>query len=384
MTTDVREKPATSPRLQSIDALRGFDMFWIIGADAVANSLAKLFGLTTLADQFKHVEWHGFRFYDLIFPLFLFIVGVVLPFSLSKYSDGTVQKFDRLGLYRRIFLRSLILVLLGLIHNGLLQFNFEKFRWPGVLQRIGICYFVAAMIVVHLRLRWQVVIFFSIVIGYWALLKFVPAPGFEPFDLSKEGCLVGYIDRRVLPGRLYYGYGDNEGLLSTIPAIATTLLGSFAGYWLRTNRTPANKLLGLIVAAAICLIWGYLWSYTFPLNKILYTSSFVLVTGGWSLALLATFYGLIDVLGLRNWSFFFVVIGMNAITIYVLQSLVDFKKLSQSLLDGVIRIGGEMSASMLTAGQIDAAQKVVLMLGVLALKWWLLWYLYRNKTFLRV
>jgi predicted acyltransferase len=372
--SELREAPvAGSGRIRSIDALRGFDMFWIIGGDALFIAIGKWLDLPILVEQLDHVVWNGFHFYDLIFPLFLFIVGVVLPFSLSKYTqpgDAPVHA-SRTSAYGRILRRTLLLIVLGLIHNGILTLAFSDFRWPGVLQRIGICYGLAALIVLHTGVRGQLLWLAGLLAGYWALFHFVAAPGQEPYDLTMEHSLAGYVDRLLIPGRLYYGFGDNEGLLSTIPALGTTLLGALAGHWLKAPHSPAIKFAGLLVAAAACLAAGYAWSATFPLNKILWTSSFVLVTGGWSLALLAAFYLLIDMAGWQRWGFIFVVIGMNPITIYVVQQFVDFEAISRYFLGGIARYGG-------------SAEEVVLALGAIVVRWLALLYLFRNKTFLRV
>ena len=374
---------SSEPRLQSIDALRGFDMFWIMKGDAFFKALAVWVGFPVVATQLEHVKWDGFHFYDLIFPLFLYLVGVVLPFSLTKYQTGGDLAPNRSGVYLRVIRRTLLLIALGLINNGILQLDFSNFRWAGVLQRIGVCYFFAALTVIHLGIRSQAILLAGILAGYWAALRFIPVPGFDAYDLTMEGSLVGYVDRMLLPGRLYYKFGDNEGLLSTIPAIGTTLLGVLTGHWLRSSYSRFHKFLGLCGAAVVCLVAGYLWSFSFPLNKILWTSSFVLVTGGWSLTLLALFYLLIDVIGWRRWAFFFIVIGMNAITIYVMQNFVDFNKMSEFFLGGVSRYVGEFCTA---AGHTEAekAQRAVLMFGVLTLKWLVLWFLYRHRAFLRV
>lgn len=388
-TETVALKPEQPARLQSIDALRGFDMFWIMGADGLVKTIAKWLGLPSVADQFSHVKWDGFHFYDLIFPLFLFVVGVVLPFSLSKYSDPTLEKPPMGPVYARLFRRAFLLFFLGLMFNGFLNFDFSDFRWLGVLQRIALCYLFAALIVVNLNITGQAIVTAAIVIGYWALFKYVAAPGSQPFDLTIEGSLAGYVDRTFLPGKLYYKFGDNEGLLTTVPAIATTMMGVLAGHCLRSKWSPVQKLVALYIAAALCLTAGYLWSYSFPLNKILYTSSFVMVTGGWCLTLLATFYLIIDVIGFRSWSFFFTVIGMNAITIYMMARFVDFQKISVFFLGGVANIASRIfgtggTADAATPNPDDFAKVTVIIIGVLAAKWLVLWYLYRNKTFLRV
>lgn len=401
MSTDtVQPKAEQGVRLQSIDALRGFDMFWIMGGDALAKTVTKWMGWTSAAEQFSHVKWDGFHFYDLIFPLFLFVVGVVLPFSLSKYSDPSLEKPDLRPVYLRLAKRAFLLFFLGLVFNRFLNFeflvfepsphfDFHEFRFLGVLQRIALCYLFAALLVVNLNITGQAIATIAIIVGYWALFKFVAAPGSQPFDLTMEGSLAGYVDRLLLPGRLYYKYGDNEGLLTTVPAIATTMIGVLAGHCLRSKWSPTQKLVALYVASALCLTAGYLWSYSFPLNKILWTSSFVLVTGGWCLTLLATFYLIIDVLGFRQWSFFFTVIGMNAITIYMMAKFIDFERISNFFLGGIANIaskilGTGVSAEAAAGGAVDFAKMTILIIGVLAAKWLVLYFLYCKKTFLRV
>jgi predicted acyltransferase len=365
---------APTDRLTSIDALRGFDMFWIVGGDDIAKALAKWWNTPqskTFAEQFEHVAWEGFRFYDLIFPLFLFTVGVVLPFSLRKYQTGGQPKS---AAFARLLRRVVLLFLLGLIYNNLLRFDFANLRVTGVLQRIAICYGIAAMIFLLTRVRTQVILFVAILIGYWAILMYVPSPESKAGDLSIQTNLAGYLDRHYLPGKIYksfYGFGDNEGLLSTIPAVATALLGVLAGHWLLSSRGRWLKAFGLAVAGVACLGLGTLWAREFPIIKILWTSTYVLIAGGWSLLLLALFYTIIDVLRFRAWAFFFVIIGMNAITIYVARHFIPFGEISHDLLGGVARFSGSFGP-------------VVVPIGTIVLEWLFLLHLYRNKIFLRV
>lgn len=213
-------------RLVSIYALRGFDMFWIIGGAKLAGiifTLRQVPWMARVALEFEHSIWHGFTFYDLVFPLFLFIVGLAIPFSLSKYSRGAdIFKNSAAYGYIRIIIRTITLLVLGFIVNGLLDFNFSSMRWPGVLQRIAICYLFAAVILMLTKGRRQALIIGIIIIiilaGYWAIMRFVPVPGGVAGDLSQEGNLAGYIDRAIIPGSFCcYGYGDNEGLLTTLP-----------------------------------------------------------------------------------------------------------------------------------------------------------------------
>ena len=361
----------SASRLKSLDALRGFDMFWIVGGDALANGILTRFPSPTterLKAQLEHVEWEGFVFYDLIFPLFMFMVGCVIPFSLEKFRERPTAA------YVRILKRTALLFLLGVICNGLLKFDFANLRYAGVLQRIALCYGMASVLFLNLKLRGQVAAIFSILLGYWAVLALVPVPGGTAGDFTKEGNLGGYLDRNFLPGKImdeYYGFGDNEGLLSTIPAIATVLLGVLAGQWLKSARTGWTKSAGLLACGILCVIVGTLWGQKFPIIKNLWTSSFVLVAGGWSLLLLCFFYTVIDVLRWQKWSFFWIVIGMNAITIFIAPRFIDFSKIATFFLSGTAELSGDWSSVVLTVGSLSA-------------KWMFLYYLYRNRIFLRL
>ena len=373
------DKPAPRPgeRLLAIDALRGFDMFWIIGGDRLGRALGEWSGTKAgleLQGQLEHVEWEGFRFYDLIFPLFLFLVGAVLPFSLEKFRGE-----GRGAAYRRIARRTALLFGLGLLTNGLLQFQWEELRIAGVLQRIALCYGIAAVIALNGSSRGIALALAAILLGYWALLANVAAPGGMPGDYSIAGNLPGWVDRHYLPGDIkeaYYGFGDNEGLLSTIPAVATTLMGVLAGRWLRSGRGPWRKVGGLVVAGASAVIVGEVWGLRFPIIKNLWTSSFVLVAGGLSLLLLAAFYAVLDVLRFRRWAFFFAVIGANAITIYVAPRFLDFPYFARFFLGGIYRLSGQY-----VSGDF---RQVVEAAGVLAAEWLFLLYLYRKRIYLRV
>ena len=361
-----------SERVVSIDALRGFDMFWITGGGALIHALYRTFPnsfFQALHTQFRHVPWAGFRFYDLIFPLFLFIVGAVLPYSiLRKLERGA----SRREIYWRVVRRTILLFILGLVYNGLLDFEFDHFRIAGVLQRIALCYFFAALIVLNFGLRGQILWMGGLLVGYWAVMKLVPVPGYGAGNLTPQGNLAAYIDQLFLPGRFCcYAFGDNEGILSTIPAVGTTLLGVMAGHWLRTDRTPNTKAAGLAVAGVASLGLGLLWSLDFPIIKNIWTSSYVLYAGGWSLLLLALFYWIIDVKGWRRWAFFFIVIGVNPITIYVLQSQFDFRTVAAIFIRGFVDHCGSY-------------QLLVWVVTVVAVKWLFLYHLYRQRIFLRV
>jgi predicted acyltransferase len=362
---------SSNARVLSIDALRGFDMFWIIGGGAIFESLVHVWKhpiTETLATQLTHVVWEGFRFEDLIFPLFVFMVGAVMPFSILRRQE---QGHSSAQLHWHVVRRAATLFLLGLIYNGLLNFNWPETRWPGVLQRIALCYFFAALIVLNTRWRTQAILVGVVLLAYWAVTMLVPVPGGQAGDLTMEGCLSSYVDQQVIPGVLYYKYGDNEGVLSTFPAVCTALLGALAGQWLRSNRTGSAKAAGLAIAGFFSVAVGLLWSLVFPIIKILWTSSYVLVAGGLSMMLLALFYWVIDVKGYRRWTFPFVVIGTNAITIYFLQSFVNFEEISKFFLGGLAQHNSHLAPLIIPAGAFAAS-------------WLLLWFLYRHKIFFKV
>jgi predicted acyltransferase len=363
-------KPADG-RIVSIDALRGFDMFWIMGADSFFTSALALSAApwaATLRAQLEHTEWHGFTFYDLIFPLFLFVAGVSVPIAFEKrLSRGE----SRAALARHVVVRTAKLFFFGLLVNGLLDLNFPEMRWPGVLQRIALCYCAASFAVIFFSRRAQAVLAAAVLVGYWVLLLVVPVPGAGAYALTPEGNLAGYLDRLLVPGRFCcYPFGDNEGLLSTVPAVGTTLLGVMASYWIRSSRQPRAKVIGLGAAGVASLVAALAWHPWFPINKLLWTSSYVLFAGGWSLLLLALFYWIIDVRGWRAWAFPFVVIGMNPITIYLAQALFDFGVVAAIFTHGFIRHLGpyEFAFQALT---------------VLVTKWLFLYFLYRQRIFLK-
>ncbi len=378
--TDHRPEPALAQpapvrRLLSLDALRGFDMFWIIGGEDIFYVLAKTTGwawAVFMAGQLTHVAWNGFRPYDCIFPLFLFLAGVSTPYSLGSRLD---RGDDRGAIVRKIIMRGLVLVLLGLIYNnGLFVKPLAEMRFPSVLGRIGLAGMFAQLIYVYVRNeRARYGILAGILLGYWALLMLVPVPGFGAGNLTMEGRLVGYIDRLLLPGHLYKVVHDPEGLLSTLPAIATGLFGIFVGTVLRTKGlSDGHKLRRLVLAGVGCVAAGWIWHLVLPINKNLWTSSFVLVAGGWSMLALSLFYWIIDVKNWSRWTYFFVVIGMNSILIYLAGQVIHFEHAATYLFGGLLGFFSE------------PVQAVGAVIAFLAVKWVFLHFLYRKKVFLRV
>lgn len=367
---------APSRRLMSVDALRGFDMIWIIGAASVAralNGLGDWAFLQAVAGQLVHPDWAGFTFFDLIFPLFVFIVGVSLVFSLGR----TIEQEGRGAAVRRILRRSLLLFLIGIFYAGGFSRPFEEIRWVGVLQRIALCYCFAGILFCYFKPRVLIGICFALLVGYWGLMTFVPVPGIGSASYAEGQNLANWIDHQLLPGRLYRGTWDPEGILSTLPAIATCLLGVFAGLLLQnTSVAPARKSQWLLGAGAAGVLLGWLWGFQFPINKHIWTSSFVLLTGGMSAILLAVFYQTIDVWRWRKWSLPFVWVGMNAITIYLAHNLMRFGDIARRF------VGGDVQNFL--NGWITGLGEVMVSVVLLALSFLLCWFLYRKKIFLRL
>jgi len=361
-------------RIASLDALRGFDMFWIIGGDAVLRSLPAVADTPAtrfLARQVEHNAWAGFTFYDFVFPLFLFIIGAVMPFSLLRRAE---RGESRKRIFLHIVKRSLVLILLGLVAGGILEFEFANMRWMGVLQRIGLCYLLVSLLVLNTKKKAQAGVFVAVLVLYWAALALIPVPHFGAGSMTPEGSLHTYIDQKVLPGRFlpeFYGPGDSLGVLSTLTAACSLLLGVFAGYWLKSDRNPKAKTLGLVAGGVLCLGLGYAWSFAFPIIKHIWSSTYVLWAGGWCLLLMAAFYWVIDVKGRGRWAFFLTVIGMNAILVYFGQEVVDFDKIAAFFLSGVVANAGALSPIIIPA-------------GALAVKWLGLRLLYGRKLFFSV
>lgn len=367
---------APAQRLSSLDALRGFDLMWIVGADAFGTAFAHLdagSSFKPFAAQFEHVAWAGFHFYDLIFPLFVFMIGVSITYSLGRL----VATEGRTGALRRVFRRALIMYLLGLFYYGGFSTSIGNFRLVGVLQRLAFCYFFASLLFIYFRPRTVGVIGVGLLIGYWALLTFVPVPGWGAGDFAEGHNLTNWIDQQYLPGRKWNGDHDPEGLLSTLPAIVSCLLGVFAGLVVRDPaRTEKRKTALLAGAGVVLIVLGQFWSLQFPLIKAIWTSSFVLVAGGWSLLLLAAFYVVIDVWKMRTWATPFVWLGTNALTLYVLSAVMNFWQLSERL------AGGDVAA-WLNARWTGLGELVLAVLSV-AFCMAIGRFLYVRKIFLRL
>ena len=368
-----QDSAAKSPRLMSLDALRGFDMFWIVGADALVEGLRKLSDgpvIQGVANQLEHVAWTGFHFEDLIFPMFVFIVGVSLVFSLTR----TIEQEGRKAAVTRILSRSLLLYLLGVFSYGGFGTPFHEIRLLGVLQRIALAYMFAGLIFCFFQTRGRIIWCVSLLIGYWLLLTFVPVPGGTAGNFAEGQNLTNWLDQHYLPLRKWDGDHDPEGLLSTLPAIASCLLGVFVGVFLRDTKRSELKKVGQLAAAGLVLVaLGWLWNLQFPVIKKIWTSSFVLVAGGYSCLLLSFFYFVIEVLKWRLWAMPFVWIGMNPITIYMVHNLVDIHKIAQRF------AGGDLNRLY-----FGRAGDLAIALVEMAITLGICWFMYRRKIFLRV
>ncbi|MDD5305665.1 MAG: DUF5009 domain-containing protein, partial [Elusimicrobia bacterium] len=311
------EKQSSAERILSVDALRGFDMFWIVGGVGVVHSLIEVFWNPLppwLEYQFHHVDWQGFSAWDLIMPLFLFVVGVSMPFSFAKRLE---QGENKRLIYRHVVRRVIILWVLGMIAQGnLLQYDFSKLHfYSNTLQSIASGYLVGSIALIELGRRGRIVLTGVLLLGYWALMALVPVPGHGSGVLEPQANLALYIDQTLM-GRFR---ADNtySWILSSMTFAATVLLGIMGGELLRSKLPPYRKVAWLTAAGAAGLGLGQVWGVEFPIIKHLWTSSMVLYAAGWSFLMLALFYLVIDVWGFRKWTLFFIVIGMNAIAVYM-------------------------------------------------------------------
>ncbi len=360
-------------RLASLDALRGFDMFFmVIGDIAIITSLAK--GLKNewfnnhILPQADHVPWEGFVAWDLIMPLFLFIVGAAMPFSFAKR--------QRLGqnkprIYMHILFRVIVLWILGMVAQGnLLTYDLSKFAfYSNTLQSIAAGYLIASILLLHFNVVWQVLITIALLMGYWALLVLVPVPGHGAGQLTPDGNLAMYIDKLILGP--YQDGTTYTWILSSMTFATTVMMGVFAGKLLLSKLGNIRKVLFLLASGVACIYLGWAWGQVFPIIKHIWTSSMVLYAGGYSLLLLSLFYLLFDVLPLRFLAFPFIVIGMNAIVIYIAVHVINFPALARPFVAGLSQWTGDWQDFVRTAGGFVIA-------------WLILLYMYRKKTFIKI
>ena len=374
-----------SERLTSIDVFRGL---LVAGMIVVDNP-----GSDDLAyGPIKHADWNGWTTADFIFPSFLVLVGVSMVYSFN----ARLQRGEsRTKIFRHAIIRSLILIAVGLFVNASPIYGLDLHTWRlyGVTQRIALCYLVAAILVLWSNWRWQVLALIACLVGYWAMLRFMPVPELGvpgrdiPF-MDPERSIVAWLDRHIFPGRLYNTVRDPEGLLSTIPAIGTTLIGMLTGHWLRTQASQTTKAIRMAGCGLLLLVAGLSWNYRFPINKNLWTSSFVLFSGGAALMTLALFYWIVEIRNWRGiWTMPFLVFGMNAISGFVADSFVygPGYTFTVKASNGTALSWHEAAQAKLMALGLNAPNaSLVYSLGALLFCWVLLWLLWRKRIFIKV
>jgi predicted acyltransferase len=362
--------PIPATRLASLDALRGFDMFWITGGTAILTGLGKVVDrpwFDKFLEQFDHVPWRGLHFYDLIWPLFMFIMGAAIPLAVAKRrSKGET---DRRLLLHALW-RAIVMFCLGTVTQGnLLLFDWYKFRpCYSVLHGLAVGYLIATLVAVKFKPKWHAPTIAAFLLAYWAVVMLVPVPGVGAGVLTPQGNLPTYVDKLVL-GHLHYG--ENTWFLSYPGFGASVLLGVLAGQLLMSGRSERLKIFRLLGMGALSLAAGLVWSLWFPVIKLMWTSSYVLISGGFSFLVLALFYWIVDVRGYRKWAFGFIVIGMNSIAVYIATEIFDFRRVGNIFVGHLLpRVGRWDSLVEATAA--------------FAIVWLILYWMYRKKEFIRI
>ena len=362
--------PAPADRLVSLDALRGFDMLWITGGTAILLGLGKVLQrpwFDRFLDQFEHVPWQGLHLFDLIWPLFMFIMGAAIPLSIAKRrSRGATDRSLLLHAVRR----AIILFALGTITQGnLLLFDISKFRpCYSVLHGLAAGYLLATIVVLKVKPKWHALTIGIFLLAYWAMVMFIPVPGVGAGVLTPDGNIAAYVDKLVL-GRFHYG--ENTWFLSYLGFGASVLLGVLAGQILMAGCPARSKVYRLLRAGTVSLVLGLLWSIWFPVIKLMWTSSYVLIGGGLSFFAVALFYWIIDVRGYRKWAFGFIVIGMNSIAVYFATEVFDFRHVGNVFVGHLLPWLGPWDRFV----EASAAFAVV---------WLILYWMYRKKEFVRI
>jgi predicted acyltransferase len=391
-TTQVQPRQATSvgestkpQRLMAIDIYRGLAVAGMIlvdnpGSDDLAYG------------PIKHAEWNGWTGADFIFPSFLFLVGVSMMYSFAarlRRGDSHQQ------IFRHVVVRCLILFVIGLFINAMPIYGLDLHTWRiyGVAQRIALCYLIAAILVLWSNRRGQAIALFACLVGYWAILRFVPVPGFGlpgrniPF-MDPERNIVAWLDRKLLMGRLYNQVRDPEGLISTIGAMGTILMGVLTGHWLRSEANPRTKVFRMAGIGALSFIAGLTWNHWFPINKNLWTSSFVLLTGGFALMFVALLYWALEIKNWRGaWTMPILVFGMNSIAGFVADSLVygpGYTFTVKGANGAAISWHEAAQARLLSIGFSPANASLIYSLAAVLFCWFLLWLLWRKRIFLKV
>jgi len=386
----IKDPPANAAapqgRLTSLDLFRGATIAAMILVNDPGNEEAAFWPL-------RHSQWNGWTPTDLVFPFFIFIMGVSLVFSFAaRRKRGDSQ----LKLVRHTVQRAAAIVAIGLALNAtlliFLPVYYHSLRIPGVLQRIGVVYLIAAILYLYAGMRVRIAAAALILLGYWALMRFVPVPGYgvpghDVAFLHPDGNLAAYLDRLLMPGHLYEGTRDPEGLLSTLPAIVTALAGIFTGEWLRAASSPKKKAFFMLLFGVGGLVLGKLWDPWFPINKKLWTSSYVLFSAGFALVILAVCYWANDVKQWRGaWTRPFLIFGMNAIAAYVIAWLMEVAEAAIT----VHAAGKQLSLQEWITGHLFASisppalASLVFALSFVIASFLPVWLMYRRRIFLKV
>ncbi len=375
----------SSERLMSVDLYRGLAVAGMILVDNPGSDDLAYWPI-------KHAQWNGWTPADFIFPSFVFLVGVSMVFS---FAARLRRGESRRKILNHVFIRTLSLFAIGLLINvsPLIGLDVHTWRIYGVAQRIALCYFVAAILVLWTNRRTQAIALGACLVGYWTLMHFVPVPGFGmpgrdiPF-MDPERNLVAWLDRKLFMGRLYNGMRDPEGLISTIPAIGTILMGVLTGHWLRSEKTPEAKAFRMFCVGIPVLAAGLIWNRWFPINKNLWTSSFVLLTGGFALIFLALLYWAVEIKKWRGlWTMPILVFGMNAIAGFVADSMVwgpGYTFTIKNASGGTLNWHEAAQAWLVSLGASAADASLIYALAAVLFCWTLLWLLWRKRIFLKI
>lgn len=366
-------------RLISLDAFRGFT----IAAMILVNSPGTY---RAVYHQLRHAQWNGWTFADIVFPSFLFIMGVSLVYSFAARQSGNGNS----RLEFQIAKRTVLLFALGLFLNSFPIFHFSTLRIPGVLQRIALCYFFTSLIVLKTGLRGRILWVVGLLAGYWLAMRFVPVPGVGTGVLEPGNNLAAYVDSLFLSGHMWthYEIWDPEGLFSTLPAIATTLFGVLTGDWLQSTYTGRQKAAGMLCAGLVLVVLGMFLNQWFPINKSIWTSTFVVFMAGLALVALSFFYWSIELAGYRRWATPFVIFGMNSITIFVLSEVLDtllrFIRLPQASTGSTISIRSWLFWTFFMPLTDPKTASLLFALGFVLFMLLIAWLMWRKRLFVKL
>ena len=347
-------------------------MFWIIGGGALIHSMANASDsefLNMLSKQFFHAEWNGFHFLDLIFPLFMFISGVAIPFSLGKRMS---QGAGKTRLFLKVLKRAIFLVLLGILYNNKFSFDFTNMRYASVLGQIGVAYFAAAILYLYTGQRGQIIAGLFILLSFSLSMMYIPVPGYGAGVLTPDGNLSGYIDRILLPGITYREHYDPQGILLMYSATVISIVGSLTGRLLLNKFIKENmKVLIMIASGIVTIALSLFWNTYYPINKEIWSGSYNLLTIGLSIILMGLFYYIIDIRGYFKIFFPFMLIGLNPVFIYMAERMFNFSYSADFILSGVIELGGSYG-------------QVILTTGVISLELMLLFFMYKRNIIIKI